>query len=166
MINKDEFYMENNPDNKTKNRIWKNIEKEIKPDRNTIFNLHKLPGFYYGMASAVVLFFSLYGVFSFGKGVLYQMKPEELKLNTAYQSAIQEFEKVVPAAVTTGNYYERDRISAKMEELNQIETAILELRKETHNNDLTTLKQLHLRQLYITKLKILLEIIEQGEVKL
>lgn len=166
MINKDDFYMENSPDTKTKKKIWDNIEREINPGKKVFFNIHALPGFYYGMAAAVVLFFTFYGVYSFGKSIVYQMKPEEIKLNTAYQSAIREFEKVVPAAVTTGGFQQKDLLSSKMEQLSQIETAILELKRETYNNDLTPLKQLHLRQLYVTKLKILLEIIEQGEVRL
>lgn len=166
MINKDDFYMEKSPDQKTKNKIWKNIEKEIKPERKWFLSFRSLPGFYYGMAASVILFFTCYGIYSFSRSVLYQMKPEELKLNTAYVSAIREFEKVVPAAVSTGNYYEKDLLSSKMEQLRQTESAILELKRETYNNDLTPLKQLHLRQLYVTKLKILLEIIEQGEVTL
>jgi len=166
MINKDEYYMENSPDQKTKNRIWKNIEKNIKPERRSLFDFRLFPGFYYGMAASVILFFTCYGIYSFGKSVLYEMKPEELKLNTAYTTAIREFEKVVPAAVSAGNYYQKDLLGSKMEQLNQIESAILELKRETYNNDLTPLKQLHLRQLYVTKLKILLEIIEQGEVTL
>lgn len=165
MINKDKFYSEHMPDIKAKSRMWKNIERKTKPEKKLFFILHTMPGFYYGMAAAVVLFFTFYGVYSFGRNLLYDMKPEEIKLNKAYQSAINEFEKVVPA-VNTGNYYERDLYSAKMEQLRQIETAILELRRETYNNDLTPLKQLHLRQLYVNKLKILLEIIEQGEINL
>ncbi len=169
MIEKEKFYNQQDyPDSGTKNRIWKNIEKNIKTERQKFFIIGDMPSFYYGMAATIILFFVFYGVFSFGRNFIYQSKPEEIKLNSAYQSAIKEFENVMPAVASTEISFnnEKSYLNIKMEQLRQIDNAIKELRGEMKNNDLTPLKQLSLRQLYISKMKILIDIIEQGEIKL
>lgn len=167
MIEKEKYYQTNElPDAETRRQIWKNIEKNIKPARATFLNIQDSRSFYFGMAASVVLIFFVIGFYTSAKALLYEFKPEEIKLNTAYQSAINEFEKVVPSVVSNipTTSIKRSVVASKMEELNYINNAIEELRKENLNHDLSPLKQMSLRQLYINKLQTLQDILMQGDV--
>ncbi len=169
MINDNDFYEDDDmPDNRQKNKMWKKIEAGIKPKHKVIFNIKHLPSFYYGMAASFLLIFSSIGLFTTAKQLLYEAKPGELKLNTAYQSAVKEFERVIPVALSTMPQSEntREYITAKKEQLNYLDAAIEEIKRETGSTDLTPLKQIRLRQLYFAKLKVLQEIIDKGEVEL
>jgi len=167
MIEKEKFYKVNeSPDYSTRRKIWKNVERNIKPTGISLFNIHDSRSFYFGMAASFILVFFLIGVYTSTKALLYEVKPEEIKLNSAYQSAIHEFERVVPAVVSNipQTSIKRSVVASKMEELNFINQAIEDIRKENLNHDLSPLKQMSLRQLYINKLKTLQDILEQGEV--
>jgi len=169
MIEKEEFYKRNeSPDYFTQKKIWKNVERSIKPLGISFLNVHDPRSFYFGMAASFILIFFLIGVYTSAKALLYEVKPEEVKLNTAYQSAIKEFERVIPDVVSNipQTSIKRSVVAVKMEELNYINSAIEELRKENLNHDLSPLKQMSLRQLYINKLKTLQDILEQGEVSI
>lgn len=167
MIDKDDFYkIDESPDYITRRKIWKKVERNIKPAGISFLNIHDSRSFYFGMAASFVLVFFLIGVYTSARALLYEVKPEEVKLNTAYQSAIHEFERVVPAVISNipETSIKRSVVASKMEELNYINQAIEELKKENLNHDLSPLKQISLRQLYINKLKTLQDILEQGEV--
>jgi hypothetical protein len=151
-----------------KRKMWKNIEKGIKPERKRFLGISDMPSFYFGIAFSVVLFFAAIGVYTVGRQVIYNAKPEEVKLNAAYQSAVKEFEKVVPVVVSSGSQSEnmREYIAAKKEQLAFIDSAINNLLKELGTTDLTPVKQARLRQLYFSKIKTLQEMIDKGDVEL
>lgn len=169
MLNDNNFYADDDvPTPQQKNAMWKSIEKGIKPEKRIVFRIKDLPSFYYGIAATFIFFFAAIGIYTSAKQFIYNAKPEEIKLNTAYQSAINEFEKVVPSAISTmpQSINVQQYIAAKKEQLEFINSAINEFKKENGNTDLNALKQIRLRQLYNAKLKVLQEIIDKGEVDL
>lgn len=169
MLNKNNYYGNDDfPDLNKKKKMWNNIEAGIKPKRKFIFRIKDLPSFYYGVAASFIFFFTSIGVYTTAKQFIYNSKPEEVKLNSAYQSAIREFEKVVPTAISTMPQATnvKEYIASKKEQLNYIESAIEEMKNDTHGGSLTQLKQIRLRQLYYAKLKVLQEIIDKGEIEL
>lgn len=169
MINKEDFYnIDDLPDEKDKLRIKKAVLKAAGKKSPAVSFIADMRSFYMGVAACFIAIFFVIGVYSTIRHFTYEMKPEEVKLTSAYQSAIREFEKVVPAVVSTegSTGMGKSYIQVRKEELKGIDQAIYELRRETLNNDLSPIKQMKLRELYITKLKILQEIVEQGEVKL
>jgi hypothetical protein len=169
MINNQEFYADDdNPSSKQKKQIWRHIQKEIKPETSLIFRIKDMRSFYYGIAASFLFFFAAVGLYTTGKQIIYNSKPEEMKLNGAYQSAIKEFEKVVPAVVSnvsqTGDM--KDYLNSKKEQLNYINAAITDIKNEMGSADLTPIKQIRLRQLYNAKLRVLQEIIDKGDMEL
>lgn len=169
MIEENRYYEEDElPDLKQKNRMWKNIETGLKPKRKVVFRIKDMTSFYYGIAASFVLIFAAIGVYSTARQFLYNSKPNEQKLNTAYQSAVKEFERVIPVALATMPQSENTRefIAAKKEQLNYLDAAIEEVKRESGTTDITPLKQIRLRQLYFSKLKVLQEIIDKGDVEL
>ena len=91
-----------------------------------------------------------------------------MKLDAAYQSAIEEFERVVPQIVSIGgnNPGEINYFTIRKEQLLKIDDAIAGLRSESSGSDLSSLKQKKLRELYSMKLKVLQEMVENGEIEL
>lgn len=165
---KDFYNLQDNPTERQKKLIWEEINKNIKTSHRWAFHISDMRSFYYGIAAAVVLFFLSVGVYTTISQMIFNMKPGEVKLDTAYQSAIKEFEKVVPAVISSqpqsGNM--RGYINSKWEQLRLLDNAILQLRNEIGGSDLTPLKQARLRQLYVEKLKVLQEMVDQGEIEL
>ncbi|MFA4924052.1 MAG: hypothetical protein WC557_07665 [Ignavibacteriaceae bacterium] len=167
MIDKSKFYSDD--DSPTKNQqkeIWKGINRNINPRKKIIFHISDMRSFYYGIAASFIFIFAVIGVYSTAKNVLYNMKPEEVKLDNAYQSAIREFQKVVPSVAFASQKSENAKayVNLKEEQLRYIDENISTIKSETGTTDLSPLKQLRLRQLYAAKLKALQEIIDNGEI--
>lgn len=169
MINKDEFYgNEDNPSSPQRERMWKVIDGASRSKKMHIFNIGDRRSFYLGMAASVILFFTVVGAYVTTRQIVYSMKPEEVKVNNAYQSAIKEFEKVVPSVVSSMQTSEgmRSYMDSKREHLRLLDEAIAQMKNESAGQDLSPLKQLHLRQLYTEKLIVLQEIAEKGNTEL
>jgi len=167
MIEKLKFYSENdNPSKNQQKKIWKGINRSITPGKKLIFRISDMRSFYYGMAASFLFIFASIGVYTTAKNVLYNMKPEEVKLDNAYQSAIKEFQKVVPSYEHASQKSENIKVFVNMkeEQLKYLDENIAAIRKETGTTDLSPLKQMYLRQLYAAKLKVLQEIIGTGEI--
>ena len=169
MIDEKNFYENDElPDNRQKQKMWKNIDSGIKPKTRLVFRIKDMPSFYYGMAASLIILFTAIGIYTSARQFMYNAKPGEIKLNTAYQSAVKEFERVVPVALATMPQTEniKEYIAVKKEQLSYLDMAIEEIKGETGTTDITPIKQIKLRQLYFAKLKVLREIIDKGEIEL
>ncbi len=167
MLDKSKFYSENDePTRHEQKEIWKGINRNINPQRKMIFRISDMRSFYYGIAASFLFIFASIGVYTSAKNVLYNMKPEEVKLDNAYQSAIREFQKVVPSFELASQKSENVKafVNLKEEQLKYLDENISIIKSETGTTDLSPLKQLRLRQLYAAKLKVLQEIIDKGEI--
>ena len=167
MIHPDTFYSENDhPGPHQIKSMWARIKNEISPSRKFFF-LSDRRSFLYGMAASIVLMFTAVGLYTTLKGAIELSQPQAVKLDRAYQSAIREFEEVMFQAVG-GNQNElnKELVLTRKEHLQLLDAAISELKQETNSNDLSSLKRARLRQLYSLKLKLLQEMVEQGEIEL
>jgi len=167
MMDKSKFYSDNDsPTKKQQKEIWNGINRNINRRKKTFFHISDMRSFYYGIAASFVFIFASIGVYTTAKNVLYNMKPEEVKLDNAYQSAIHEFQKVVPSFELASQKSENVKafVNIKEEQLRFIDENISIIKGETGTTDLSPLKQLRLRQLYAAKLKVLQEIIDKGEI--
>ncbi len=155
-------------DNKSRYAIWKNIKNSITRKSKPRLPYLDTRSFAYGMAAAVILFFSLAGMYSFVSNLIEKKQPDFIKINNAYTTAIDKFEKALPEKLLVGkeNTNLDEFISIKQENLNNINTAIFELQGELHERDFSSIIQNRLRTLYSMKLKILEELIliEKGEI--
>ncbi|MBI3585735.1 MAG: hypothetical protein HY088_01230 [Ignavibacteriales bacterium] len=164
----EEYYQPNDlPDNTTKSILWHAIEKEIAPHRFSLFAINDKRSFAYGIAAALVLYLSTVGAFTLIKQLIENGQPSVVQVDKAYQSAIYEFEKVMPRVTTiSGSPQNSDVLLARKDQLKLLDTAINEFKSETQNTDLSPLKRTKLRQLYSLKLQILQQMIENGEIEL
>ncbi|HTY38361.1 MAG TPA: hypothetical protein VMH23_14680 [Bacteroidota bacterium] len=168
MIDPKEFYDENEiPGRKSQDAMWRSIERSTLRPRAYAF-IQDGRSFVFGMAASVILGLALFGSWTLARQVMENSQPTPLKLERAYVSAIREFERVVPAATT--NIAERPslagQLQSRQEQLKLINSAIAALRDETGGRDLSPLKREKLRGLYSQELKILQEMIEEGEIEL
>lgn len=155
------------PDNTTKTMVWRAIEKEIAPHRFSLFMINDKRSFVYGMAAAFVLYLSTVGAFTLIKQSIENGQPSVVQVDKAYQTAIHEFEKVMPRATSAMQSPQNsDALLARKDQLKLLEIAINDLKSETPNIDLSPLKRTKLRQLYSLKLQILQQMIENGEIEL
>ena len=167
MVDKSKFYSDDDsPTEKQQKKIWTDINGKINPRKKIFFHISDMRSFYYGIAASFILIFAVIGVYSTAKNILYNMKPEEVKLDNAYQSAIHEFQKVVPSFELASQKSENVKafVNLKEGQLKYLDENISIIKSETGTTDLSPLKQMHLRQLYAAKLKVLQEIIDKGEI--
>ncbi|MBI3259579.1 MAG: hypothetical protein HYZ54_08925 [Ignavibacteriae bacterium] len=165
----DEFYRNSDlPTPKAQERMWNTIENEISEKQNgkSIFFLHKR-SFIYGAAASIILMLATYGMYSGIERSLANSRPDDIKFDVAYRSAIKELEKVVPAVEkTVVNTQNADILETRKEQIAMLDTEISVLQRDSKRGDLSGLKQAKLRQLYRQKLSILQEMIENGEIPL
>ena len=169
MIEPGHFYSdEDEPGKSRKLAMWKSIERSSRVLRPQTVFVADRRSFLYGMAATIVLGLSITGAWSLARRAMEDAQPTPLRLEQAYVSAIQEFERVVPAVTTkTADRPQfAGQLRSRQEQLSLINTAIAELRRETNVKDLSPLKRERLRGLYSQELKILQEMIEEGEIEL
>jgi hypothetical protein len=124
--------------------------------------------FLYGMAATVLLGLALVGAWTIAQQAFENSRPQPLRLEEAYVSAIHEFELVVPSVDVNTAQYSRDtgQLSQRHAQLRLVDAAITELRRQTNGTDLSPMKRERLRDLYSRKLQILQQMIEEGEIEL
>ncbi len=163
-MNPDRFYRDDdNPTRSAKRRIWRSIDGVVRP-RRPLLSVSDTRSFGFGIAASFLLLFSGYGLYHIVDRFVAVDRPAELRFDAAYQSAIQEFERVLPVA--SGPSYDdpaKELLEARLQQIRLIDAAIRELRTDIARTDLSPITQARLRQLYGLKLRALLEIIEQGE---
>jgi len=169
MIEPGDFYTADDmPDNKNRDAMWRSIQRSTSSLRPKSTMIRDRRSFMYGMAASIVLGLALVGAWTVARQALENAQPTPLRLEQAYVSAIREFERVVPS-VTVKNA-DRPLVAGQLrdrqQQLTLINAAITELRKETNGKDLSPLKRERLRGLYSQELKILQEMIEEGEIEL
>ena len=122
----------------------------------------------YGMAASIVLGLALVGAWTIAHEALENAQPTQLRLEQAYVSSIHEFERVIPSVAVKSA--DRPQVAGQLRDRQQqlalINAAIVDLRKETNGKDLSPLKRKSLRDLYSQQLKILQEMIEEGDIEL
>ncbi|MBI3194812.1 MAG: hypothetical protein HYZ34_10165 [Ignavibacteriae bacterium] len=169
MISQEQFYHQHeHPDSKSKERMWKAIRSQIRQPGASLLYIESKRSFIYGIAAALLLYFTSVGVYITIGQAIESGKPQEVRFNEAYQSAIQDFEKVLPQ-LTNGmfaNEKERDYVRVRKEQLAKIDAAIMSFLSERGKGDVSPLAQSRLRNLYSMKLQVLQQLINQGEIEL
>ncbi len=169
MINPEQFYGSGDtPSHERRRKMWNTIEEEIIGKKKSFLFIPDRISFVYGIAASVILYFTAIGVASTVRNAVADSKPEVVRLDEAYRSAIEQFERVVPLSVASSMQDEERAtyLSSRKAQLQKLDNAINELRQETRNADLSPLKQKRLRQLYSLKLRVLQEMMENGEIEL
>jgi len=163
----DQFYRDDDrPSRLTKKRMWAAISRTMGEPR-VVFAVRDSRSFFFGMAAAVLLLLSAAGLYSLVNQFVESRQPQEVRFDDAYRSAISEFEDVLPSPVRVSSVETQSgRAQSRLDQLTLIDSAITELRADIARTDLSPLKRSRLRSLYSMKLRILQEIIQQGEMEL
>ena len=165
-MNPDQFYgQDDRPTLKERGTMWKRIAAGIRPG-SMFLGIPDRRSFFFGMAAAVLLILSGFGLSTVLGRFAVPEQPAELRFDEAYRSAIREFEEVLPAVSReAGTDRSRELLQTRRQQIAMIDAAIVELRNDIDRTDLSALKRSRLRQLYALKLQTLLEIIEQGDLE-
>jgi hypothetical protein len=169
MIEPRDFYTSDDvPDKRSTDAMWYSIQRSTSSLRPQSMLIRDSRSFLYGMAASIVLGLALVGAWTVAHQALENAQPTPLRLEQAYVSAIQEFERVVPSVAVTNA--DRPQVTGQLrdrqQQLTLINVAIANLRKETNGKDLSPLKRERLRGLYSQELRILQEMIEEGDIEL
>lgn len=169
MIKPDEYYDAGDSlRGKQKDAMWRAIRMQSSAMSSRSLLMWDRRSFVFGMAASLILGLALYGGWSIARQVSEASKPQPLRLEQAYVSAIHEFEEIVPTVQVKGSQAAQaaGQLTQRHEQLKLVDEAIAALRRQTNGTDLSPRKRDHLRQLYSLKLQILQQMIEEGEVEL
>lgn len=158
MINKEDFYNNSDhPEKRKKQRMWHNIKSELVSERKSVFSFFEAKSFVLGFGMAIVAFFTLVGVYKTASSFISESDSEIVKLNKIYSATIDKFENEIPEQLTSYNKSQKldDFIFSKKEELQNINSAIYQVKSDWGDNDLSPIKQKHLLKLYRMKLDLL-----------
>lgn len=161
MIDKKDFYDNNDsPDSGTRSRIWKNVKREIDERKQPHYKID-FRSFAFGMAAAVILFFTFIGVRTTFLNYMENTKPIDERINQVYLETINKFENKLPIILADRKRSVKldDMIDVQQEELQSINEAIKDLKSYKESFDQSPIKQRRLRELYKMKLEIINEII-------
>ncbi|MBI4429008.1 MAG: hypothetical protein HY562_07800 [Ignavibacteriales bacterium] len=167
MIHPDQFYSADDyPADRQRASMWARIRREMGGPSRFLF-LADRRSFFHGMAASFLVMFAAVGVYTTARGAIEYSQPQAVKLDRAYQSAIREFERIAIQTMDGSQSELSKELSlTRKEHLELLDKAINELKLETNSNDFSSLKRVRLRQLYSLKLKLLQEMVEQGEIEL
>lgn len=167
MIDKKTFYEnESTIPIRTKSRMWKNIKKELMPERRSFFASIEYKSFAFGMAATIVLFFTFVGMKTTWENYVDRNMPVNQKINSVYMDAIGKFENTLPILVQGNTISNREErlLAVKREELKTIDDALNIIKSDLDKYDNSPLIQTKLRELYGIKLKVISEILSiEGE---
>ena len=169
MIAPGEFYDRRDiPSPGAKKRMWKKIHSGIRERRRVSWFIADRKSFAYGMAASVIIYFSAVGIYSTARESIRNSQPSVIRLDAAYQSAIEQLENVMPQVVSASAPDEKSAnyLSVRKEQLRKLDAAIAELKSGNTGRDISPMLQKRLRQLYSLKLSVLQEMIENGEIEL
>ncbi|MCF8261683.1 MAG: hypothetical protein K9J12_12975 [Melioribacteraceae bacterium] len=161
MINQNEFYSKNDePKKYSKFRVWRKIRSEI---RSTKSKRMELRSFALGFATALLAIFAFAGVFNLYTQLTIERLPQQVKINNAYKSAIDEFEKILPVKSFDPNQDVDLVLASQLEKMNDINTAINTIKNERNDRDFSKINMQRLRLLYKMKLETIEQIIKIEE---
>lgn len=169
MIKPDDFYGEEGAlREKQKNAMWNAVRRHTTAVSSRSLLMWDRRSFVFGMAASLVLGLAFYGSWTIVRQTVDASRPQPLRLEQAYVSAIREFEEVVPSlpAKNPQTTLVAGQLTQRREQLKLVDQAIAAMRRQTNGSDLSPLKRDHLRQLYSMKLQILQQMIEEGEIEL
>jgi hypothetical protein len=163
MIRPEEFYDTqatlNDADRK---RLWKRIRRALPEGRRPVLVISDGRSFFSGMAAAVLIGFAILG----GLQTIRRMhETPESELVRAYQSAISQFEAVVPASSEARGEALSGQVQSWKNQIGLIDAAIADLRRDIREGGPSPLKHTKLRELYALKLQVLQTMVENGGVQ-
>jgi hypothetical protein len=166
MISKREFYKKNDvPGSFGKSRMWNNIRKELISNYLAGDNSIEWRSFFYGIAAAVILFFTLVGFYTVLDTVSDNQKPQIVHITEAYRNTAAKLESIIPEKLMSDQSVDIDeQLLPKKEKLIYVNEAISDLQTEYNKNDYSKLKLQRLYSLYKMKLEILEEIIAMEDI--
>lgn len=166
MISPEKFYgAMTEPSGTLQRKMWSSIKQSIDRSPKTGLLGFERRSFIYGAVASLVFMFTCVGIYSTLSGLIDSSKPPSIRLDSAYESAIRQFERFVPVSSAVA-VEQKDVISSRKDQLKYFDAAIDAMKKEMNGSDLSPVKRARLRQLYSMKLAVLQEMIERGEVDL
>jgi hypothetical protein len=165
MIDANEFYGKKNiPGSFKKRRMWNKIKNELSRVNSREINNIDWKSFSFGIAAALILFFTSVGIYTVINAIAERQKPQIVQLTEAYKNTVTRLENILPEKIKTNRPVDIDeKIIPKKEKLVYVNEAISELQGEYNKYDYSKLKLERLYSLYKMKLEILEEIIAMEE---
>jgi hypothetical protein len=158
----DEFYSnDDRPSFEQKEKIWGHIESEImqKKEVNILFHWKS---FLIGNAAAVLLIFSLIGVFStYNK--LFESSSSEDQVYETLTDATKQLQELTPLLIQQASDQNKSSIESTAQAIEEIDKLINEIKNDMLINGASPAKETSLKRLYATKLDFYKEILLNQE---
>ena len=166
MIREKDFYEKNDmPGSFRKRRMWNKISGELFSRNSSDNKFIEWRSFSYGLAAALILFFTSVGIYTVVNTISENQKPQIVQVTEAYRNTVARLENILPENIKAGQPVDIDeQLLPKKEKLLFVNEAISELQNEYDKNDYSKLKLERLYSLYKIKLGILEEIIAMEEI--
>ncbi|MBI5472756.1 MAG: hypothetical protein HY961_10475 [Ignavibacteriae bacterium] len=169
MISPEDFYSNKDlPSRATKKAMWRRIEQALPRPHAPLLMVSDRRSFVYGMAAAFVLYLAGVGAFNLIKQSIEAAQSPEVRLEKAYQSAIGELESIVPSYVTRtmDAPHEQGKQHSREQQLTLVNEALAGIRYEIDRNGPSSVTSERVRDLYSLKLRILQQMVENGDIEL
>lgn len=166
----DEFYHSyEHPDNHEKEMIWSGIQRELNhhnsrgKGRATIIHWRS---FLLGNVAAILLILASIGAYTVYDHIQAENTSTQYKIDKAYRSAMQQMVAVTPEIVKQANAVEKPVLESKIQNIENLDKMIKELRMDMALNGSSDVKKAQLRRLYAMKMDYVKELLLAGKVNL
>jgi len=159
------FYQRSDlPTKDEKSSIWRVISQEI-PAKSRNLSMIKIhfPSFIYGSVASILLILSVFGVATLYSKV---SLPTQNRIDVSYEDAISTMNTVSHELIDLAPVHKRPMLEAKQGTMEEIDSAIAEIRSDMLLKGNTEYKQRQLRRLYAIKLDYMKELLLKGEQEL
>lgn len=159
------FYTDDDmPNQAAKKRMWSGIQDSLPNKKVTVLSVDRR-SFIYGMVASFIVVFCSVGAYTTYRQIFSNGEKGAVKAEKAYQVAIKEFERAVPAS-EEHNTVNSEILEERKKHIALIDEEIANVHREFSSADQADIKQSKLRRLYRMKLSILLNMVENGEMEL
>jgi len=147
-----------------KSSMWRVISQEV-PVKSRSLSMIKIhfPSFMYGAVASILLVLSGFGVVT-----LYSQASQvpQNRIDVAYEDALTTMNTVSHELIDLAPVHKRPMLEAKQGTMEEIDSAIAEIRTDMLLKGNTEYKQRQLRRLYAIKLDYMKELLLKGEQEL
>lgn len=148
-----QFYDSNDkPTEFEKELMWHSISSEMQENRLRSVSIIHWRSFWYGSVAAVFAFFAFYGAYTLFISQSNSSYNKQAQVDMVYDSALKELASLSPTLIEKTEGPERQRLESQIQNLDEIDLMIKEIRSDMLLNGSSELKRRQLRRLYALKM--------------
>lgn len=161
MKNNSFYNNEDYPSIKQRSDIWNSIEDKLPSNTKASIHFH-WKSFWIGNAAAVLLVFSVIGLFTTLDNFIERSSTEE-QVYATLNTATKQLQDLTPLLIRQANEQNKSSLESTAEAITEIDKLIEEIKNEININGSSPSKEASLKRLYATKLDFYKELLLNQE---